>query len=359
MSTAYSSKHEQISSYIRDRIRSRNLRAGDSIPTEHELARMFACSRGTVQHALTMLVGEGLIRRRRGAGSFVAEQAETAQRTRIVLNVSDMGNNFISRFIQAMNLAAADKGYHMVLCNADGRRENDLRFLDMLEGPEVLGLVRFPSWVKSERDTRNRIRATGVRYVIIDDFWTDCWLDNHVAMDEETGIEMLITHLVQLGHRSIGFADLRVESTRFRAIEAFKNALKSRDLPCSDDQIVLYDPIADNNLPPLKKMYGAGKPSPTAIITPYESIANSLISVLHEMGMRVPSDVSVACLNGPGDQSGQRGMDITSAVPPLDRMIALALKILTDDSLDGVTQHYLVRPTLHTGRTSGPTPQQP
>ncbi|MEQ6203991.1 phosphonate metabolism transcriptional regulator PhnF [Sulfitobacter sp. HNIBRBA2951] len=47
-------------------------RAGDKLPTEAALAARFGVNRHTVRHGISALVGEGLVRTRRGAGAFVA-----------------------------------------------------------------------------------------------------------------------------------------------------------------------------------------------------------------------------------------------------------------------------------------------
>jgi len=46
--------------------------AGDKLPTEAALADRFGVNRHTVRHGLSVLVEEGLVRTRRGAGAFVA-----------------------------------------------------------------------------------------------------------------------------------------------------------------------------------------------------------------------------------------------------------------------------------------------
>jgi len=46
--------------------------SGDKLPTEAALAERFGVNRHTVRHGISALVGEGLIRTRRGAGAFVA-----------------------------------------------------------------------------------------------------------------------------------------------------------------------------------------------------------------------------------------------------------------------------------------------
>ena len=182
-------KHERISAYVRNFVRSSGLKPGQAIMTEQELARMFHCSSGTVRHALTILVGEGLIHRRRGSGSYVAEQTQAVERRRIVFAVLDLANTFVARFSSALNVEIAKRGFHMVLCSADGRRENDLQFVDQLAGPDLLGLIRFPSWMDTEKQTRDVLRQMGIRYVIVNDFWTDCWRDHHVAFDERTAMD--------------------------------------------------------------------------------------------------------------------------------------------------------------------------
>jgi len=45
---------------------------GDRLPTEAALAKRFGVNRHTVRHGISVLVEEGLVRTRRGAGAFVA-----------------------------------------------------------------------------------------------------------------------------------------------------------------------------------------------------------------------------------------------------------------------------------------------
>jgi GntR family histidine utilization transcriptional repressor len=57
---------------VRARIAARDWRPGDLIPHEADLARDFGCARATVNRALQELAAEGLIERRRKAGTRVA-----------------------------------------------------------------------------------------------------------------------------------------------------------------------------------------------------------------------------------------------------------------------------------------------
>lgn len=52
-------------------VASGNLKAGDAIPSERDVAEMLEISRVTVRKAFTELVAEGLLVRRRGSGTYV------------------------------------------------------------------------------------------------------------------------------------------------------------------------------------------------------------------------------------------------------------------------------------------------
>ncbi|QAY79140.1 GntR family transcriptional regulator [Sphingosinicella sp. BN140058] len=66
----------QLQQLIRDAIDGHVLAQGDAIPPERELAAEYDVSRITVRKAIGGLVEEGLLTRRRGAGTFVAGRVE-------------------------------------------------------------------------------------------------------------------------------------------------------------------------------------------------------------------------------------------------------------------------------------------
>src|ERR1700757_4106489 len=64
--------YKRIQNAIRKRIESSELLPGDPVASERELARLHKVSLMTARHALAGLEREGLVERRRGAGTFVA-----------------------------------------------------------------------------------------------------------------------------------------------------------------------------------------------------------------------------------------------------------------------------------------------
>jgi GntR family transcriptional regulator len=64
----------QIEEQIKALIESGELKAGDSLPSERDYAEKYDISRMTVRHAINNLVNEGLIVRKKGKGTFIAEK---------------------------------------------------------------------------------------------------------------------------------------------------------------------------------------------------------------------------------------------------------------------------------------------
>jgi GntR family transcriptional regulator len=66
--------YRRLADTLRGLIEMGELRGGDALPSERDLAAATGCSRVTVRKAFDMLGAEGLVARRQGAGSFVAAQ---------------------------------------------------------------------------------------------------------------------------------------------------------------------------------------------------------------------------------------------------------------------------------------------
>jgi len=64
--------YQKIQASLRERIESGDLRTGDAVPSERDLAKLHQVSLMTARHALASLEREGVVERRRGIGTFVS-----------------------------------------------------------------------------------------------------------------------------------------------------------------------------------------------------------------------------------------------------------------------------------------------
>jgi len=94
---------ERVAGELRTWLSSGDVRAGDRLPTEHELVRRYGVSRTVVREALAGLRADGLVVARQGSGVFVAEPA-LAQPTLSLLNVKP---ETLAAIIETLELRAA------------------------------------------------------------------------------------------------------------------------------------------------------------------------------------------------------------------------------------------------------------
>lgn len=71
--------YHQVVDEIRRRVESGQWAGGDRVPSERQLAELLGVSRITVRHAVRLAVSEGLLRQRRGVGTFVGEPGRLSQ----------------------------------------------------------------------------------------------------------------------------------------------------------------------------------------------------------------------------------------------------------------------------------------
>ena len=100
---------QQVKDHIAHKIQDGSLRAGDRLPSEHELVAQFGMSRMTVNRALRELVDQGRIVRVAGVGSFVAEQKPQSTLLQIVNLASEIrqrGHDYTCEMLVVERVAA-------------------------------------------------------------------------------------------------------------------------------------------------------------------------------------------------------------------------------------------------------------
>src|SRR3982751_2236527 len=82
-----------VKAALRERIAQGGWQAGTRLPSERELVQEFGCARMTVHRALRELEEEGLIERRQGSGSYVAQLHPISN----LLQVRDIHDEIVER----------------------------------------------------------------------------------------------------------------------------------------------------------------------------------------------------------------------------------------------------------------------
>ena len=148
-------KFVSILDFARRKIGTGAWSTGNRVPSENELSGTFGVSRMTARRALDQLAVDGLIVRRRGAGSFIANrtlQASFLQIRNIADEISESGRTYSSRVLRhcvvaapaaaaaALGLPPRARVFHSLIVHlADGRQvQLEYRYVRMDAAPGYL-----------------------------------------------------------------------------------------------------------------------------------------------------------------------------------------------------------------------------
>lgn len=118
----------QLQEIIRARIENGEWQPGQQLPPEAELCEEFGLSRGTVRQALTDLVREGLLCRKRGKGSFVTDQ-------KIAQDIMNLAGGFTS---YAKDVLGVELGSRLVSVRVIPANKIIAEKLQLPEGSDIV-----------------------------------------------------------------------------------------------------------------------------------------------------------------------------------------------------------------------------
>lgn len=99
-------RYQDVCSYLRDLIEQGQLRLGDRLPTERDLAQALGVSRGTVRDGLRLLESMGVLESRQGSGNYLSNRMGKylAQSLHFMLLLGEIDYQSINRMRRAIEL---------------------------------------------------------------------------------------------------------------------------------------------------------------------------------------------------------------------------------------------------------------
>lgn len=180
---------------------------------------------------------------------------------------------------------------------------------------------------------------------------------SYVDMNIEDGVALAMQHLVELGHRQIGFVTLSpvVQGKEYSysrwALHSYDQACRHYGLPPLWRAVDLNSDVAATMVQRLL----AENPHLTAIVTPQESCVIGVLKAIRAQGLRVPDDISViGLLNESMSELATPPLTtISFPATELGREAARILLGLLDGTLT-TPQQVLIRPELIVRGSTGP-----
>jgi len=331
-------KLHAVADSLRSEIAGGTLPVGARLPTEPELANIYQVGINTVRRAVALLVEEGIVDRRQGSGTYVldvpANHAPGASARSVGVLVPST-SYFYPRIITGIERAFSAQSVNVLLASSEYRpdleRKHIRRFLDS----GVQGLVLVPNLhlLDDPQAHVDSLRDLPVPYVLTERRPQRPAPDdptNFVVTDHAAGVHTAIRHLVQLGHRRIGYLGRIRTGTASPIADGFARACAQLDLRPAPEAIVRREVWSTAEIAEYARICRTHEI--TAVFCHGDRDAASLLVQARALGLEVPRDLALITYD---DEVADLGdPPLTAVAPPKEAVGAvsadLLLKLLDD-----------------------------
>lgn len=275
----------------------------------------------------------------------------------IGLLVPELGNPIFPALAQAMEARATAAGFASILCNTAGSALREADYVHMLLERRVAGMIFISSEItdlRSEHAHYRRLLAEGARMVFVNG--SSAALDvTSIGVDERAAGRLATEHLLELGHRRIGFVAGEAWSlpTREKA-EGRAGALRHAGIE-PDPRLVTYaDFTVEGGREAFATLLAELREPPTGVVCSNDLMAIGVLQAASLVGLRVPHDLSVVGFDGVAAEWTQPRL--TTIEQPIDEIAETAVSALRALIEEPAVElpNFVFRPRLNEGETTAP-----
>jgi GntR family transcriptional regulator, arabinose operon transcriptional repressor len=291
----------QLADHYRQLILSGAVHPGERLEAEPEIAQRFGLARGTVRHALEILVAEGLLVSVRGKGTFACQQAPRECGKLVGLIMPFIHDALGAEILKGVEARLRQDGYSLIFGSSEGDLAIEREQIHRLQSNQVCGLILMPSAKSREGVMVSQGFSTGIPLVVVDRE-VPGYPAASVFVDNCGGARKAVEHLIQLGHRQVGCITHkgRISSVEER-VRGYDEAMRAAGLlplapiyldwhgPTSQGLPPAFDPDEMN---PIDQMLQSPA-RPTAFFCVNDFTAGAVMQHILLRGFRIPEDVAL------------------------------------------------------------------
>jgi DNA-binding LacI/PurR family transcriptional regulator len=305
MKTKSDPQYFQIYEALKDKILSGGYESGEMLPFERQLCQYYTAQRITVRHALDLLAKDGLIKKRPGVGSFVADAISShgapeqfvkgsllENRNKVLFimtrNLNDVRNNsnaYNSQLFFTMERACRSQGlslFYLPISSVEELRlhiENDPPACALLVSHTLAEISRYLMDLHIPVIAINSIDELVVS-IIPDNF---------------SGISLAMEELFSAGHTKIGF--IGGSENYINAKErylAYRVAYWQKNLPQDERLIKMADWTFQGGKSAMQELLALPEVErPTAVMCASDMMGFGTYEAIQSAGLTIGKDISV------------------------------------------------------------------
>jgi LacI family transcriptional regulator len=244
----------------------------------------------------------------------------------IGLIMPELSSTYDNAIAQSIADALRDRDYGLILCVSDEDPEIDLSYLKMLQEKRVDGIIYIhPLPGNNSPFVRNLVQQ-GLPIIEMHRQREEGLLDAILA-DNVQGAYQITKYLLDLGHCRIGLVLGETElTTGENRLLGYRRALDDAGIPFETELVRIGSFSRDHGEIGAHELLQLARP-PTAILAGSSRILMGILTVLGQLKLSIPNDISVAAFNDAEWMSIWKPA-ITVVDMAIDEMAQLAVDLL-------------------------------
>jgi LacI family transcriptional regulator len=214
------------------------------------------------------------------------------KRTDIVgVSTCDLLNPYFTEVAAGVEQVLEEHGRVLVLGNARESVPRQARFLTTLREYNVEGVLLMPA-IGTARAAIERIREWHIPLVMVTRYVPGVECD-YVGNDNRLGSVLATRHLLDLGHRRIGFVGYNARTTTGRdRFAGFRAALKDADVQLASELVIECEASRQAGFDAIRRLFAEASP-PTAVVCINDFLAFGVMLGLQHLGIEIGRECSV------------------------------------------------------------------
>lgn len=256
--------------------------------------------------------------------------------------LTDLVGSFMAEVVQAVQSAAEEDDYSLLVYSTESDPKREKKYLRVLQSKGADGILYRPGECF---DLVNDLYEAGLPIVQMCNSMPQLKCP-YVDVDHEQGAFQAVSHLIEMGHRRIGHLSgvWPTDSHGNKRALGYRHALASAGIEYDPDFEVYSGYTFEGGYDSFLKLMRL-EDRPTAIFSCSDLAAWGAMRAAHEIGLRVPQDVSIV---GFDDLTIAKYFDVplTTVAQPKETLGRTAYRTLMKLIRDETPQSSVIAPEL-------------
>lgn len=198
---------------------------------------------------------------------------------------------FFSELIESINRAAREDGYNLTITYMDETKDNIPSLVELIKKENPAGLLILATEMSASDITI--FSKLDLPMLLLDSQFDSQNVDT-VCINNADGVYKAIQHLVDKGHKTIGYlhSDIWIYNFEQRMLR-FKHYMNDKNLSLPKEYFFNLEPTVEGSYRDMKKLLKERKDIPHSFFADNDIIAFGAIRALIEAGYKIPEDISI------------------------------------------------------------------